>query len=200
MFVWGQGARPRWWVQRHSKGEGGLFRLIGSIWSMGLKWTDIRVHVSKETTPREPTVLYIITITPHTFSALYIIACIYSSLQVKNKPQDYWVCQCAFFLGTISPDMSLYCLQTICITTSGTSSFRQGIHWIVDHLKYSSKKAEYWNVLKGLSSEIGLAESGIIGTISFKGRGAEICNWFQPSPLMWEAFEMSAPPHTRFIM
>jgi hypothetical protein len=32
--------------------------------------------------------------------------------------------------------------------------------------------------LKGLSSEIGWAESGIIRRISFKGKGAEICNWF----------------------
>jgi hypothetical protein len=44
-----------------------------------------------------------------------------------------------------------------------------------------NKYAEMEN-LKGLSSEIGWAESGIIRQISFKGRGAGICNWFRPSP------------------
>jgi hypothetical protein len=38
--------------------------------------------------------------------------------------------------------------------------------------------------LKGLSSEIGWAESGIIRKLSFKGRGAGIFNWFLPSPLL----------------
>jgi hypothetical protein len=41
-----------------------------------------------------------------------------------------------------------------------------------------NKSAELEN-LKGLSSEIGWAENGIIRQISFKGRGAGICNWFR---------------------
>jgi hypothetical protein len=38
------------------------------------------------------------------------------------------------------------------------------------NLLWSSRR-----VLKGLSSEIGLADSGIIQQVSLKGRGAEIC-------------------------
>jgi hypothetical protein len=51
-------------------------------------------------------------------------------------------------------------------------------------LSFYFKKYVQNVILKGLSSEIGWAESGIIRKLTFKGRGARICNWFLPSLLM----------------
>jgi hypothetical protein len=44
-----------------------------------------------------------------------------------------------------------------------------------------------WTHVKGLSSEIYFAESGINRQVTLKGRGAEVFRGFCPSPLMWEA-------------
>ncbi len=55
---------------------------------------------------------------------------------------------------------------------------------------YSSRtlSAVTFPLLKGLSSEISKAKSGINQFASVTGWGAEIFSWFCPSPLMWPAF------------
>ncbi len=70
--------------------------------SMGQKWTDICVCVTKENYPKSTYFLSCRWNNPYTFFALYIAAYIFP-LWVRNKPHDR-LCKYAFILGTVSTD------------------------------------------------------------------------------------------------